>query len=156
MWRNQIQTIHLFVLGKNLSYQGKNLIFNNIIGGQIVECMYDVWCSPDLGKKIKFSNCKIIFFSLRRHSCICIGIIFLFCWGKKFDFLEWKYTNSSSSGKKFDFTEGKYTNSACLGKIIWFSWRRSYLFPLIKWLHTKDPSVEKKFWFITKKHILFP
>ena len=36
------KTFIFSVLGKNLNYHGKNLIFNNIIGGQIVECMYEI------------------------------------------------------------------------------------------------------------------
>ena len=58
------KTIYLFFAWENLNYQGNNLIFNNIIGGEIIECMYEIWCSPGLGKKIWFSKCKIIFFSL--------------------------------------------------------------------------------------------
>ena len=38
--------------------------------------------------------------------------------GGKFDFLEGKHTNSSTSGKKFHFFEGEYTKSPCLGKKI--------------------------------------
>ena len=89
---------------------------------------------------------------------------FLFLYGnylsflleKKSDFLEGKNTNSSSSWKKFYFTEGKYTNSACLETNIWFSWRRSYFFPLVKWLHTKDSSLGKKYDLWWSKTYFFP
>jgi len=115
-WGEIVFKLYIFsVLGKNLNYQGNNLIFNKIIGGQIVECMYDVWCSPGLGKKIWFSKCKIIFFSLRRHSSICISIIYLFFIGEKVWFSRRKIY-------KFIFFREK----------IWFYWRQIYKFSLFR------------------------